>query len=178
MFTFYFHVSRWPQSALSFVYFHTICNLPPFGIVDYDDLTYGDISSIIRTKCENKDRTLTNTIICNDPASTSKPNIQAPQVVVPEAKSTRPKKEAIVNDLQKEIKETRSEVQTLRENLATLRFDENQRLTYLENTLHHGNEKRTSLQIPSDEEDETDNLVTNMVQRKFLETINRINFQK
>ena len=26
----HFHVSRWPQSALSFVYFCIVCNLPPF----------------------------------------------------------------------------------------------------------------------------------------------------
>ena len=64
----------------------------------------------LRTKCENKDRTLNNPIVCNEPTSTSKPKIQAPQVVVPEAKSTKPKKEVTVNDLQKEIKETRSEV--------------------------------------------------------------------
>ena len=53
----------------------------------------------LRTKCESKDGTLTNTIVCNEPASTSEPRIQAPQVVVPEAKSTRPKKEITVNDL-------------------------------------------------------------------------------
>ena len=117
-------------------------------------------------------------MVCNEPASTSEPKIQTPIIVVPEAKRTKPKKEVMVNELQREIKETRFEVQTLRENLATLRFDQIQRLTYLENTLHHTNEKRTSLQNPSDEEDETDDPVTDMVQRKFLETINRINFRK
>ena len=84
----------------------------------------------------------------------------------------------MVNDLQKEIKETKSEVHTLKENLATLRFDHNQRLKYLEKTLHHGNEKITPLQDSSDNEDGTDNPITDMVQRKFLETINKNNFQK
>ena len=126
-------------------------------------------SGHLRTKCENKDRTLNNPIVCNEPTSTSKPKIQAPQVVVPEAKSTKPKKEVTVNDLEKEIKETRSEAQTLRENLATLRFNHNQRLKHLENTLHQDNEEGTSFQNLSDEDDETDNPVTDMAQRKFLE---------
>ena len=53
----------------------------------------------LRTKCENKDRTLTNTIVCKEPPSTSRPKIQAPQIVVPEATSTRQKKDVTVNDL-------------------------------------------------------------------------------
>ena len=69
--------------------------------------------------------------------------IQAPQIVVPEVKSTKPKKEVTVNDLQKEIKETYSEVQTLRKNLTTLRIDHNQRLRHLENASHQGNEEGT-----------------------------------
>ena len=46
-------------------------------------------------------------------------------------------------------------------------------MKHLENPLHQGSEKGTSLQDPSDEEN------ANMVQeRQFLETINRINSQK
>ena len=48
----------------------------------------------------------------------------------------------------------------------------------MENTLHHGNRKRTSLQDSSIDEGGTDNPITDMVQRKFLETINNINFKK
>ena len=100
-------------------------------------------------------------------------------MVVPEAKSTRPKKEITINDLQKEIKETYSEVQTLKENLASLRFNHNQRLKHLKNTLHQGNEKGTSLQNRFDEGiDETVNLIADIVQEKFLETISSINFRK
>ena len=123
----------------------------------------------LRTKCESKNGTLTN--VDNEPVSTFEPRIQAPQEDVPKAKSTKPKKDITVNDLQKEIKETYSEVQTLKENLTTLRIDHNQRLKHLENTLHQGNEKRTSSQNPSDEEvDEKGNPIEDMVQEKFLET--------
>ena len=105
--------------------------------------------------------------------------IQAPQVVVPEVKSTKPKKEVTVNDLQKEIKETYSEVQTLRKNLTTLRIDHNQRLRHLENTLHQGNKEGSLSQNPYGKEvDEKGNPMEDMVQEKFLETINKINFQK
>ena len=53
----------------------------------------------------------------------------------------------------------------------------------MENTSHRGNEEGTSYQNPFDEEvDETVNPTAKMVQEesseKFLETINRINFQK
>ena len=91
--------------------------------------------------------------------------------------STKPKKKVTVNDLQQEIKDTKSEVQSLKESLASLKANHNQRLEHLENTLHQDNEQGTSSQNPSD--GETDNPIKDMVQeRKFLETINRINFQK
>ena len=82
----------------------------------------------------------------------------------------------MVNDLQKEIKETYSEVQTLRENLTTLRIDHNQRLRHLENTLYQGNKERSLSH--GKEVDEKGNPIEDMVQEKFLETISRINFQK
>ena len=99
---------------------------------------------------------------------------------------TKSKKEVTVSDLQKEIKETKSEVRTLKQELTILRVDHNfldQRLKHLENTSHRGNEEGTSFQKPSNEEvDETVNPTTDMVQEessvKFLETINRINFHK
>ena len=51
-----------------------------------------------------------------------------------------------------------------------------------ENTSHRGNEKGTSFQNPSDDEDEIVNPTADMVQEessvKFLQTVNRINFQK
>ena len=95
---------------------------------------------------------------------------------------TKSKKEVTVNDLQKEIKETKSEVRTLKKELTILRDDHNfldQRLKHLENTSYQGNEEETSLQNPSDEEvDETVNPTIEMVQEessvKFLKTI----FQK
>ena len=98
---------------------------------------------------------------------------------------TKSKKEVTVNDLQKEIKETKSEVRTLKKELTILRVDHNfldQRLKQLENTSHRGNDEETSFQNPSDDEDETVNPAAEMVQEesseKFLDTINRINFQK
>ena len=99
---------------------------------------------------------------------------------------TKSKKEVIVNDLQKEIKETKSKVKSLEQEVTILRVDHSfldQRLKHLENTSYQGNEEGTSFQNPSDEEvDETVNLTAEMVQEesseKFLETISRINFQK
>ena len=67
---------------------------------------------------------------------------------------TKSKKEVTVNDLHKEIKETKSEVRTLKQDLTILRVDHNfldQRLKHLENTSHRGNEEGTSFQNPSDE---------------------------
>ena len=120
----------------------------------------------------------------------SKPElrIQEPKVDLEKIynRFTKSKKEVTVNDLQKEIKETKSEVRTLKQELTILRVDHNfldQRLKQLENTSHQGNEEGTSFQNPSDEEvNETVNPTAKMVQEesgvKFLETINRINFQK
>ena len=68
---------------------------------------------------------------------------------------TKSKKEIIVQDLQKEIKDTKSEVRTLRQELTILRVDHgliDLRVKDLENTSHQGNEDRISLQNPSDEE--------------------------
>ena len=98
---------------------------------------------------------------------------------------TKSKKEVTVNDLHKEIKETKSEVRTLKHELAILKVDHNfldQRLKQLENNSHRGNEEGTLFHNPSDGEDETVNPIADMVQEessvKFLENINRINFQK
>ena len=84
-------------------------------------------------------------------------------------------KEVIINDLQKEMKETKFEVRTLKQELTILRVDHNfldQRLKQLENTSHQGNEEGLSFQNPSDDEDESVNPTVDMV----LETISRINF--
>ena len=99
---------------------------------------------------------------------------------------TKSKKEVTDSDLQKEIKETKSKVRTLEQEVTILRVDHgllDQRLKHLENTSHQGNQEGTSIQNPSDdEEDETVNPTAEMIQEesseKFLETINKINFQK
>ena len=99
---------------------------------------------------------------------------------------TKSKKDVTVNDLQIEIKNTNSKVRTLEQELTILRIDHSlldQRLKHLEKTSHQGNEEGTSFQNPSDgESDETVNPTADMVQeesnKKFLETISRINFQK
>ena len=100
---------------------------------------------------------------------------------------TKSKKEVTVNNLQKEIKETKSKVRSLEQEVTILRVDHNllnQRLKHLENNTHQGrNKEGTSFQNPSDDEvDEMVNPTAEMVQEesseKFLETINRINFQK
>ena len=60
---------------------------------------------------------------------------------------TKSKKEVTINDLHKEIKETKSEVRALKQELTILRIDHNfldQRLKQLENTSHRGNEEGTS----------------------------------
>ena len=77
-------------------------------------------------------------------------------------------------------------MRNLKQELTILRVDHNllnQRVRQIENTSHHGNEEGTSFQNPSDEEaDDTVNPTADIVQEpsseKFLETINRINFQK
>ena len=99
---------------------------------------------------------------------------------------TKSKKDVTVNDLQIEIKNTNSKVRTLEQELTILGIDHSlldQRLKHLEKTSHQGNEEGTSFQNPSDgESDETVNPTADMVQeesnKKFLETISRINFQK
>ena len=98
---------------------------------------------------------------------------------------TKSKKEVTVNNLQKEIKETKSKVRTLKQEITILRVDHNfldQRLKHLENTSHQGNVEGTSFQNPYEEVNESVNPTIDMVQEqsseKFLETINRINFQK
>ena len=89
----------------------------------------------------------------------------------------------MINDLQHEIKETKFEVRTLKQELTILRVNHNfldQRLKQLENTSHQGNGEGTSFQNLSDDEDESVNPTTNIEigqpSQKFLETINRINF--
>ena len=73
--------------------------------------------------------------------SKPEPRIQEPKVDLEKIynRFTKNKKEVIVNDLQKEIKETKSEVRTLKQELTILRVYHNfldQRLKHLENTSH------------------------------------------
>ena len=99
---------------------------------------------------------------------------------------TKSKKEITVQDLQKEIKDTKSEVRNLKQELVILRVDHgliNQRVIQLENISYQGNEEGTSSQNPFDDEiDETVNLTVDMepepTNESFLQTISRINFQK
>ena len=92
---------------------------------------------------------------------TDKPElrIQEPKVDLEKIynRFTKLKKEVTLNDLQHKIKETKSEVRTLKQELTILRVNHNfldQRLKKLENTSHQGNEEGTSFQNPFDEEDE------------------------
>ena len=121
-------------------------------------------------------------------ASTFKPRIQEPKVDLEKIynRFTKSKREITVQDLQKEIKDTKLEVRTLKQKLTILRVDHNlidQRVKQLENTSHQGNKESTSLQNPSNEEvDEIVNPTVDMEQEptngSFLQTISRINFQK
>ena len=98
---------------------------------------------------------------------------------------TKYKKEITVQDLQKEIKDTKLEVRNLKQELTILRVDHSLmdlRVKHLEHSSQ-GNEEGTSLQNPSDEEiDDTINPTAEMEPESsigsFLQTINRINFQK
>ena len=83
-------------------------------------------------------------------ASTSKPRIQEPKVDLEKIynRFTKSKKGITFQDLQKEIKDTKSEVKTLKQELTILRVDHNlldQRVKHIENTSHQGNEEGTSL---------------------------------
>ena len=99
---------------------------------------------------------------------------------------TKSKKEITVQDLQKEIKDTKSEVRNLKQELVILRVDHgliNQRVIQLENISYQGNEEGTSSQNPFDDEiDEIVNPTVDMepepTNESFLQTISRINFQK
>ena len=100
---------------------------------------------------------------------TDKPElrIQEPKVDLEKIynRFTKSKKEVTVNDLQHEIKETKSEIRTLKQELTILRVNHNfldQRLKQLENTSHQGNEEGTLFQNPSDEEDESVNPTSDM----------------
>ena len=117
--------------------------------------------------------------------SKPKPRIQEPKVDLEKIynRFTKSKKEVTVNDLQHEIKETKSDVKTLKQELTILRIDHNffdQRFKQLENTSHQGNGEGTSFQNLSDDEDESVNPTYDMEigqpSQKFLETIDRINF--
>ena len=99
---------------------------------------------------------------------------------------TKSKKEITVQDLQKEIKDTKTEMRNLNQELTILRVDYgliNLRIKNLEFPSHQGNEDRISLQNPlDDEEDETVKPTAEMEPEpsngSFLQTISRINFQK
>ena len=109
--------------------------------------------------------------------------IQQPKVDLEQIynRFTQSKKEVAINDLQKEIKETKSEVRTLKQELTILRVDYdllNRRIQFLENTSHQSNDES-----PSDEEvDQTVNPTANLIQEPskdlFLDTISRVNFHK
>ena len=89
-------------------------------------------------------------------ANTSKPRFQEPKVDLEKIynRFTKSKKEITVQDLQKEIKDTKSEVRNLKQELVILRVDHglmDQRVKHLEYTSHQGNGEGTSLQNPYDE---------------------------
>ncbi|KAK9994247.1 hypothetical protein SO802_023950 [Lithocarpus litseifolius] len=129
--------------------------------------------------------------------SKPEPKIREPKVDLDKIydRFSRSKKEVTVNDLQKEIKETKSEVRTLKQEMTILRVDNSlldKKVKNLEETSHQENEKDPPSQNTSDEEDETVNPTADMVQdeqpitdiihnkqpsgEKFLQTMNRINF--
>ena len=119
--------------------------------------------------------------------STSKPRFQEPKVNLEKIynRFTKSKKEITVQDLQKEIKDTKSEMRNLNQELTILRVDYglmNLRVKNLENTSHQGDEETPSLNPSDVEVDETVNPTTEMVPEpsngSFLQTISRINFQK
>ena len=120
-------------------------------------------------------------------ASISKPRIQEPKVDLEKIynRFTKSKKEVTIQDLQKEIKDNKSEMRNLKQELTILRVDHSLmdlRVKHLEHTSQ-GNEEGTSLQNPFDEEiDETVNPTADMEPEpssgSFLQTISRINFQK
>ena len=99
---------------------------------------------------------------------------------------TKSKKEITIQDLQKEIKDTKTEMRNLKQELTILRVDHglmDLRIKNLESTSHQGNEDRISLQnLSDDEENETVNPTAEMELEpsngSFLQTISRINFQK
>ena len=118
-------------------------------------------------------------------ASTSKPRIPEPKVDLEKIynRFTRSKKEVTIQDLQKEIKDTKTEMRNLNQELTILRVDYglmNLRVKNLESTSHIEDEEETPSLNPSDEEtvNPTADMEPEPSNRSFLQTINRINFQK
>ena len=120
-------------------------------------------------------------------ASTSKPRIPEPNVDLEKIynRFTRSKKDVTIQDLQKEIKDTKTEMRNLKQELTILRVDHglmNLRVKNLEVTSHQGDEETPSLNPSDVEGDETVNPTAEMEPEPsngtFLQTINRINFQK
>ena len=118
-------------------------------------------------------------------ASTSKPRIPEPKVDLEKIynRFTRSKKEVTIQDLQKEIKDTKTEMRNLNQELTILRVDYgliNLRIKNLESTSHIEGEEETPSLNPSDEEtvNPTADMEPELSNGTFLQTINRINFQK
>ena len=119
--------------------------------------------------------------------STSEPRLQEPKVDLDKIynRFTKSKKEITVQDLQKEINDTKTEMRNLNQELTILRVDYgliNLRVKNLEFTSHQGDEETPSLNPSDVEVDETVNPTAEMEpepsNESFLQTISRINFQK
>ncbi|KAL0001810.1 hypothetical protein SO802_015591 [Lithocarpus litseifolius] len=101
--------------------------------------------------CRNKTMNVLSKQISVLIRETSKPEprIREPRVDLEKIydRFSKSKNEVTVNDLQKEIKETKSEVRTPKQELTILRVDNSlldQRVKNLESTSHQGNEEGTS----------------------------------
>ena len=96
---------------------------------------------------------------------------------------TKSKKEVTIQDLQEEIKDTKTEMRNLKQELTILRVDHglmDLRIKNLENISHIEGEEKTPSLNPSDEEtvNPTAKMEPEPSNGTFLQTINRINFQK
>ena len=116
---------------------------------------------------------------------TSRPRLQEPKVDLDKIynRFTKSKKEITVQDLQKEINDTKIEMRNLNQELTILRVDYgliNLRTKNLEFTSHQGDEETPSLNPSDVEVDETVNPTAEMEPEpsngSFLQTISRINF--
>ena len=107
----------------------------------------------------------------NQGTSKPKPRVQQPKVEPIYNRFVQPKKEVKIDDLQRETKETRKEIGTLKQNLQAL-----QETQSLENTSYQSNKESPSDNKVDQIVDPAADHIQEPINNLFLDAITRINF--